>query len=210
MSVISLDTVIAFKASEKPKEIVLGNVDMFGKSAPDNGVTFYYGFQESLTEQSLAAQELNKKGNQTSSVIVSVDIGESNQKATTPEFLPQTRFLNMANMTKALEMDVQRVWKDILKNEGIDQNLVDDKDYWKNKQFLLKNPQLVGKLRDYEQFAHLDVIGYPFSNPGVKSFCKRATLFSNEHVKEIRVLSYPEIEVSLPDLSVKKQATFKP
>lgn len=209
MSVISLDAVIEFNPTQKPTEIELNDVDMLNKTAPPDGISFYYGFKESLAEESLAMRAASKAGRSASVAKVDVDIAETFLKAATPEIIPNTRFLNLSNISKALEMDVQRIWKDILKKENIDQDKVGDSSYWRTKNYLIQNPQLVGHLRQYEQFAHLEVIAYPFENPAIDSFCKRATLFSDKNVVKMRVEAYPEIELKLSKLNQKK-ASFKP
>lgn len=205
MSVISLDSIVGFKKNAKPESIELGNVDMGKLTAPPEGITFYYGFKESLEEQSKVISQEVSKGNFYSSVTASVEIEGEYLQLITPELVETTTFLNLNNITKALDSDVQRVWKQILEAEGIDKEASQDPKYWKNKKYLLVHPELIGKLREYEQFSHVEVIAYPYDNPEITSLCKRATIFDTKNLVSVVAKTFPEIEITLPELGMKQK-----
>lgn len=203
MSIISLSASVPFK--HKPESITLENVPTDGVKLPDDALTMFYGFSESREEISDIAQAAGRNKEFVANVTVKVDIGEMSSPALSPEELPNTRFLNLIRMTKAMEMDVIRVWKNILKEEGIKEESL-PVDYFKQKNFLLVHPHLISKLRDYEMFGHVEAIAFPYDNPKYKhdTLRRRVALYSTDHVVDVISESYPEIKIELPELGRKR------
>lgn len=208
MGMITLSASIPFIRMQKPKTIVLENVPTGGKTLPEGSINLFYGFRESLDEMSMIREAADARQEYVAGVEVTVDVGNLESRNITPEDLPNTRFLNLNRMTKAMEMEVVRHWKQIVKNEDIDVSKWGD-DYWKKLKFLQVHPQLIGKLREFDQFSHIEAFAYPFDNPKVQSMCRRVALFSDEHVVSIECKSFPEIKVELPPLGAKQTMSPK-
>lgn len=203
MSIIKLEASQTFSPGQKPKSMVLENVPTKDVSLPEDGLTLFYGFRESLDERSLIMKEANKNNQFTNNITVKVDVGELTNSHSSLEGLKETRFLNLNRMSNAMEAEVKLRWKQILDESSIDQSHL-GKTYWRDKEYLLKHPQFISKLREFPEFAHIEAVGFPYDNTEIKSMCRRVTLFSTEHVVEVTSDSFPEIAIEMPKLGAAK------
>jgi hypothetical protein len=180
---------------------------------PKKGITFYYGFKESVVNISNAIKVAGAKGLEVHPVNVVVS-AERNADATLSLLeLPYCTFLNVSRVRK----DIYDIIRDYLKTFIEKESLVDkaiELEIWDKKTntittkgillFIMQYPYSIDYLWEQKEFNHLDVIVYPVLDGIRKS--SRATLFKTKNVIKneygtpyIEMLSHSDKVILLPD-----------
>lgn len=184
-----------------------------GLQFPKKGLTFYYGFKESVVNISNAIKKAGEKGLEVHPVNVVVN-AERNMDATLSlNELPLCTFLNVSRLKK----DIYDIIRGYLKQFILKKSLVDkmiELEIWDKKVntittkgillFIMQYPYVIDYLWEQEEFNHLDIIVYPVLDGITKS--SRATLFRTKNVIKneygtpyIEMLSRQDKVILLPD-----------
>lgn len=200
MTTVSMGAIAKFHHSEQPKSVLIESVPT-DANIPESGLTLIYGFRETIEEMRGFIAEGERVGDKVCMVKIEMEAGRAVNL--TPETLKESRLLNMFSMTAALAKEVKVAWRKILKDDGIEIESLPD-DYFAGLKYVTLDPQYVEKLREFDQFKHIEAICYPYLSPGKKIISKRVTLFSLDHITNVENVSSPEIEIELPTLGPKQ------
>lgn len=201
MSVTNLAGVATFHPSKRPAAVELENVSSGGLQMPEGSLTLLYGFRELLGELKDYMSKQKREGKEVCVARVGVEIGRSTN--ITPETLKETKMLNFDSMSGALTKEVKLAWRGILKKHGVKIEELPD-DYFISKNYISTDPQYLADLRETEMFKHIECFIFPYKPKDSDLITKRAVLFSTDSVVSVTNETFPDMEVTLPNLSVKK------
>lgn len=204
MSSADLNTSFMFDPKNKPKEIFLENFPG-DKKLPDNALCLTYGFMQPELAEMATQARLEKKA--VCNLTFQFDYGDS--ETPTPETLYKTRLLNLSksNGSTALKHEVIAAWKGIIaKHPELISEI--DSSYYKNNNYALIHPHLIGELLENEMFKHIEAVVYPvlYNGRGAQERISRVLLFSYDHIQVINKTHPGEFSIKLPDLNAPKQA----
>lgn len=209
--IATFTSVVPFSPSEKPESMFVRSVLSDGVRLPEDALVLFYGHTQTKKEISDIVREADERQLYTNSMSVTVDVGPL-VPIMTPENLPETRLLNMVRLSTAMDQEIIRHWKIILNERGVTHgDAIKEKAYFKNRQYVLEDPQYLGDLLQFEAFSHVEAILFPYSNPKYpnQSLGSRAALFSYDHVLDVHSESFPEIKAELPALAPRRAASMK-
>jgi hypothetical protein len=209
MSTIKLTSFFTYNASNVPKQVILNNVPMpKSVSAPEGTLATFYGFHDTLAGLAKWRRDADRTGQGFCSVELMTEIGTAHTINANPENISETKFLNFSRMTRALEDKIIDYWKGYLKEEGMSDEAL--KTYsWRNLNYVMERPDLLNRLRQEEEFKHLDVMVYQVREDD-GNIQQKASIFNRDAIVQVNVIDNPEIEVLLPRIGPQVEKKMSP
>lgn len=180
---------------------------------PKKGITFFYGFKESVVNISNEIKRAGEKGLEVHPLSVVVNAERNDDATLSLEELPSCTFLNISRLKKDIYEIIRGHLKDFIEKESLVDEMI-ELEIWDAKintittkgilLFIMQHPYVIDYLWEQKEFNHLDVIVYPVLDGIRKS--SRATLFKSTNVVKneygtayIELLSHPDKVILLPD-----------
>lgn len=183
-----------------PVDLTLKNMPMRSISPPENSLVLLYGFHEALKETSHFINDAYKAKLKTINVELLFDIGDYSVKnQSSLNNIANTNFLNLIHMSSGLEGYVRKCWEEIIDIKGLYKDGTPE-GYWNNRHYLMRDAGLLGELRNYDTFKHIDLISFFFEHEKIHTLCRRVAVFSYEHLISVNKTTSTEINIKLPKL----------
>lgn len=200
MSYITLFNTAAYNPEDMPVDLTLKSMPMRRVKAPENSLVMLYGFHEALKETSHFINDAYRVGNRTINVEMQFDIGDYSVKnQANLDNIKSTNFLNLIHMSSELETHIRKCWLEIIREKGLyETNLPED--YWSNRNYLMRDASLLGELRKFEAFKHVDLISFFFEHEKIHTLCRRVAVFSYDHLINVEKKTTTDINIKLPKL----------
>lgn len=179
-----------------------------GRQYPQDHLTLLYGRDTTLREMSRVHNEAIRNGQQMCAIDVSVNVGRVIVEYATFDDLKRTRFLNMERASKAVLERIQQYWCGYLGAEGRSAAWIEGNVEWRHHRFMSDRPDLVPRLANEEEFAHLALIAYQVVEG--QEIYKAGTILDAGSITEVTWAADPQLKVALAPQASGESAVLPP
>lgn len=166
-----------------------------GREYPQDHLTLLYGRDTTLREMSRVHNEAIRNAQQMCAIDVSVNVDRVIVEYATFGDLKRTRFLNMERASSAVLERIQQYWYGYLLGEGRNAAWIKGNVEWRHHRFMSDRPDLVPRLANEAEFAHLALIAYQVVE-GCEIY-KAGTILDARAITDVTWAADPQLKVTL-------------